>query len=217
MNLVLLGPPGAGKGTQAVRLAKQAVLLHLSSGDILRAERRAQTELGCKAQQYMDSGGLVPDDLILSMMIQHIGRAESAEYRGFLLDGFPRTVAQAQGLDVRLGQLRRKLDAVISVEVADAEVIGRLTGRWSCPNCARVYHVAFSAPKKAGTCDECGEALSRRKDDEPEVVAERLRTYHELTKPLVAYYRDEGLLRAVSGVGTVDEVGEAIQKVCQSL
>ncbi len=217
MNLVLLGPPGAGKGTQAARLAKGGALLHLSSGDILRAERRSQSELGRKAQEYMDAGGLVPDDLILSMMIQHIGRSESKEYRGFLLDGFPRTVAQAQGLDVRLSQKAQKLDAVISIEIKDEVVTRRLTGRWSCPNCARVYHEEFSPPRSKGMCDDCGQELVRRKDDEPEVVAERLRTYHELTKPLVAYYRDEGLLRTVQGTGTVDEVGEAIRKACPGL
>ncbi|HWL91904.1 MAG TPA: adenylate kinase [Phycisphaerae bacterium] len=215
MNVVLLGPPGAGKGTQAVRLSKTAGLLHLSSGDILRAERRAETELGRKAQEYMDSGALVPDDLILSMMVQHIGREEAKN--GFLLDGFPRTVAQAQGLDVRLAKENRKLDAVVCIEIDDATVSKRLTGRWSCPNCARVFHEEFSPPKAAGVCDACGQPLSRRNDDEPAVVAERLRHYHELTKPLVAYYRDEGILRPVSGRGSVDEVFEAIRKACPGL
>lgn len=215
MNVVLLGPPGAGKGTQAVRLAKNAGLLHLSSGDILRAERRAQTELGRKAQEYMDSGGLVPDDLILSMMMVHMAKPEAEQ--GFLLDGFPRTVAQAQGLDVRLSREGKKLDCVVCIEVDDEIVTRRLTGRWSCPNCSRIFHEEFSPPNAAGACDDCGHALTRRKDDEPEVVGERLRTYHELTKPLIAYYRDEGLLKSVRGLGSVDEVGEAIRKACPGL
>lgn len=215
MNIVLLGPPGAGKGTQAARLAKASGLLHLSSGDILRAERRAQTELGQKAQEFMDAGNLVPDDLILTMMMHHMSKPEAMG--GFLLDGFPRTVAQAQGLDVRLSREGKKLDAVICIEVEDEVVLKRLTGRWSCANCARVFHEAFSPPRVNGICDNCGHSLSRRKDDEPDVVAERLRTYHELTKPLVAYYRDEGLLRPVRGIGSVDEVGEAIRKACPGL
>jgi adenylate kinase len=215
VNVVLLGPPGAGKGTQAVRLAKASDLLHLSSGDILRAERRAQTELGRKAQEYMDGGGLVPDDLILTMMMHQMSKPEAAN--GTLLDGFPRTVAQAQGLDVRLSRENKRLDAVICIEVDDDVVVRRLTGRWSCPNCARVFHEEFSPPKKGGVCDDCGQTLARRKDDEPEVVAERLRTYHELTKPLVAYYRDEGLLRPVKGIGSVDDVGNAIRKACPGL
>lgn len=215
MNVVLLGPPGAGKGTQAARLSKAAGLLHLSSGDILRAERRAQTELGRKAQEYMDSGGLVPDDLVLSMMMHHIAKGEGA--RGFLLDGFPRTVAQAEGLDERLSREGRKLDVVVCIEIDDEIVTKRLTGRWSCPDCSRVFHEAYSPPKRAGLCDACGQTLTRRKDDEPAVVAERLRTYHELTKPLVAYYRGAGLLRPVTGDGAVDEVFEAIRKACPGL
>ncbi|MBX3393747.1 MAG: adenylate kinase [Phycisphaerae bacterium] len=215
MNIVLLGPPGAGKGTQAAILARSAGLLHLSSGDILRAERRAQTDLGRKAQEFMDAGNLVPDDLILSMMMHHIGRPEAS--RGFLLDGFPRTVAQAQGLDVRLLRESRRLDAVICIDVEDEVVVRRLTGRWSCPNCARVYHMEFSPPGASGVCDECGQKLARRMDDEPSVVNERLRNYHELTKPLIAYYRDEGVLRTVSGVGSLDAVSEAIRKACPGL
>ena len=158
MRLVLLGPPGAGKGTQAVRIAEAFGLVHLSSGDILRAERKAKTDLGRKAQDYMDRGALVPDDLILSMMMDHISRPAAA--KGVLLDGFPRTVVQAEGLDARLAAKGWKLDAVISMEVDDADVTKRLTGRWSCPQDGRIYHEVFSAPRKPGTCDDCGWALT---------------------------------------------------------
>ena len=167
MNLILLGPPGAGKGTQATRISQKLALVHLSSGDILRAEWKADSELGLEAQGYMDRGALVPDELILSMMMDHISRPEAAN--GFLLDGFPRTLAQAQGLDERLGERKQRLDCVISIEVDDQEVTKRLTGRWSCPGCGRIYHETFSPPAKEGRCDDCGETLTRRKDDMPKI------------------------------------------------
>lgn len=211
MSLVLMGPPGAGKGTQATRISQKMALVHLSSGDILRAERKARSELGLQAQGYMDRGVLVPDDLILSMMMDHIGRAGE----GFLLDGFPRTLAQAQGLDARLGEENQRLECVISIEVDDEEVTKRLTGRWSCPGCGRIYHETFSPPSKEGRCDNCGETLTRRKDDMPEVVRQRLKTYHEETKPLIAYYRQRSVLRSVCGAGEVDDVTAAIMKECQ--
>ncbi len=215
MNLVLLGPPGAGKGTQAVRIASEFGLKHLSSGDILREERKNQTELGRQAQDYMDRGVLVPDDLIIAMMIDHISRPEAAG--GFLLDGFPRTVVQAEGLDERMAEKGIRLDAVINMEVSDEEVTKRLTGRLYCPKCGRTYHAMFSPPKKSGVCDDDGEAVTRRKDDQPEVVKQRLETYHAQTQPLVDYYSRTGLLKAVEGGGSVDEVTSAIKEVCQSL
>lgn len=213
MSLVLLGPPGAGKGTQATRISQRMGLVHLSSGDILRAERKALTELGRQAQDYMDRGALVPDDVILSMMMDHIGRPEVRN--GYLLDGFPRTLVQAQGLDERLDERNQRLDTVVSIEVDDDEVTKRLTGRWSCPGCGRIYHETFSPPSESGRCNDCGEALTRRKDDMPEVVRQRLRTYHEETKPLIAYYRQRGVLRSVTGAGEVDDVTAAIMKECQ--
>jgi len=212
MNLVLLGPPGAGKGTQAVRLAEAFGIKHLSSGDILRAERRDKTDLGCKAQGYMDRGVLVPDDLILTMMMEHIGRADAGN--GFLLDGFPRTVAQARGLDERLEARGRRLDVVVNMVVSDEEVTRRLTGRASCPNCGRIYHEMYSPPAKRGVCDSCGEALTRRKDDQPEVVRQRLKTYHDETEPVIAYYQEAGLLESVDGSGTVDDVTDALKRAC---
>lgn len=213
MNVVLLGPPGAGKGTQAVGIAQVFGLVHLSSGDILRAERKAKTALGQKAQDFMDRGVLVPDDLILAMMSEHIGRVPAGG--GFLLDGFPRTVTQAESLDQRLAAQDRRIDVVVNMEIADQEVTRRLTGRWSCPRDGRIYHEEFSPPKSAGRCDDCGTALTRRKDDEPEVVSQRLRTYHAETKPLVDYYQDRGVLRSVNAGGAVSAVTAAIQKVCQ--
>jgi adenylate kinase len=197
-----------------VRLAKSLGLLHLSSGDILRAERKEKTSLGIKAQEFMDRGALVPDDVILSMMEGRIGSL--GEGNGFLLDGFPRTLTQARGLDERLGKRQRKVDLVINIEVDDAEVVRRLSGRWSCPSDGRVYHEMFSPPAKAGVCDVCGAALTRRRDDEPEVVEQRLKTYHAETEPLVSYYKGTGVLRSVSGMLSVEQVESAIGKVCRS-
>jgi adenylate kinase len=215
VRIVLLGPPGAGKGTQAVRIAEAFGLVHLSSGDILRAERKAKTELGRKAQDYMDRGVLVPDDLILSMMMDHISRPAAA--KGVLLDGFPRTVVQAEGLDARLAGRSWKLDAVVNMEVDDGDVTRRLTGRWSCPADGRIYHEQFSPPAKAGICDDCGTGLSRRKDDEPTVVRQRLETYHAETEPLAAYYRGKGILKSVDASGSVDQVTAAIKEACRGL
>ncbi len=214
MNLVLLGPPGAGKGTQATRICQEFSLQHLSSGDILRAERKAMTDLGRQAQDYMDRGVLVPDDLILSMMMDHIGRPGAGS--GFLLDGFPRTEVQARGLDDRLAAAGRRIDHVIDIQVSDEEVARRITGRWSCAKDGRVYHETFSPPKQVGVCDDCGEKLIRRKDDEPEVVRQRLRTYHEQTAPLASYYRRKGLLRPVDGELGADRVFAEICRICRA-
>ena len=214
MNLVLLGPPGAGKGTQAARIASAFGLVHLSSGDLLRAERKAMTELGIRAQGYMDRGVLVPDDLILTMMMDHISRPDAAN--GFLLDGFPRTVPQAEGLDARLAAKAKKIDAVVNMVIEDAEVTRRLTGRWSCPKDGRIYHEVFSPPKRSGVCDVCGTELTRRKDDEPAVVGQRLKTYHGETEPLAAYYKTRGVLRSVDAAADVDQVTASIKKVCQA-
>ncbi|MHC5158266.1 MAG: adenylate kinase [Planctomycetota bacterium] len=188
MKLILLGPPGAGKGTQCKRIVDKYSMAHLSSGDILRAERKANSELGQKAQSYMDSGALVPDDLIIDMMIAAIKKAPA----GYVLDGFPRTVVQGKGLDAALEKAGEKIDAVVNLQVPDEPIMARMTGRRSCPACGAVYHIENLKPKVDGQCDKgCGE-LVQRKDDTPEVVAHRLKTYHEQTAAVVGYYQGNG-------------------------
>jgi len=188
MKLILLGPPGAGKGTQCKRIIDKYSVAHMSSGDILRAERKANSELGQKAQSYMDSGALVPDDLIIDMMINAIKNAPA----GYVLDGFPRTVAQGEGLDAALEKAGEKIDAIVNLQVPDEPIMDRMTGRRSCPECGAVYHVINLKPKTDGQCDKgCG-ALVQRKDDTPEVVSHRLKTYHEQTAAVVGYYQGKG-------------------------
>ena len=188
MKLILLGPPGAGKGTQCKRIIDKYSVVHMSSGDILRAERKANSELGQKAQSYMDSGALVPDDLIIDMMINAIKNAPG----GYVLDGFPRTVAQGEGLDAALEKAGEKIDAIVNLQVPDEPIMDRMTGRRSCPECGAVYHVVNLKPKTDGQCDKgCG-ALVQRKDDTPDVVSHRLKTYHEQTAAVVGYYQGKG-------------------------
>ncbi|MHC5173429.1 MAG: adenylate kinase [Planctomycetota bacterium] len=188
MKLILLGPPGAGKGTQCKRIIDKYGMAHMSSGDILRAERKANSELGQKAQGYMDSGALVPDDLIIDMMIGAIKNAPA----GYVLDGFPRTVAQGEGLDAALEKAGEKIDAIVNLQVPDEPIMDRMTGRRSCPECGAVYHVVNLKPKTDGQCDKgCG-ALVQRRDDTPEVVSHRLKTYHEQTAAVVGYYQGKG-------------------------
>ena len=188
MKLILLGPPGAGKGTQCKRIIDKYSVAHMSSGDILRAERKANSELGQKAQSYMDSGALVPDDLIIDMMINAIKNTPA----GYVLDGFPRTVAQGEGLDAALEKAGEKIDAIVNLQVPDEPIMDRMTGRRSCPECGAVYHVVNLKPKTDGQCDKgCG-ALVQRKDDTPEVVSHRLKTYHEQTAAVVGYYQGKG-------------------------
>lgn len=188
MKLVLLGPPGSGKGTQCKRIIEKYGLTHMSSGDILRAERAANTALGQKAQGYMDSGQLVPDDVIIGMMISAIQKAQG----GYVLDGFPRTVVQGQELDKALEEIDAKIDAVVDLQVPDEIIEARMTGRRSCPECGAVYHVENLKPKVEGKCDKgCGD-LVQRADDTPEVVANRLKIYHEQTAAVAGYYKSVG-------------------------
>ena len=187
MRIVLLGAPGAGKGTQCRHIVARYGLLHLSSGDILRQERAAGTELGKKAQSYMDSGALVPDEIIVEMMAGAIKRVPEA---GFILDGFPRTVNQAAELDKSLASTNKKIDAVLNLEIDDRIVAERMTGRRSCPQCGAVYHIENLKPKVEEICDNDGTRLIQRPDDSPEVVANRLKTYHQQTEPVVDYYRN---------------------------
>jgi adenylate kinase len=186
MRVVLLGAPGAGKGTQCKRIVERYGVSHLSSGDILRHERAEGTDLGRKAQSYMDSGGLVPDDIIVEMMSGAIRKAPEA---GFVLDGFPRTVTQAGELDRSLGANGEKIDIVLNLKIDDEIVVQRMSGRRSCPKCGAVYHIENLKPKVEGICDNDGTELVQRPDDGPEIVANRLKTYHLQTEPVVDYYR----------------------------
>jgi len=203
MKIVLLGAPGAGKGTQCKNIAAQYGLLHLSSGDILRQERDAGTELGKKAQSYMDSGALVPDEIMIEMMTQAIDKAPAA---GFILDGFPRTVNQAVELDNSLACSHHEIDAVLNLKIDDGAVAKRMTGRRSCPQCGAVYHIENLRPKVEGVCDYDGTRLIQRPDDSPEVVANRLETYHQQTEPLVDYYKDNSTVYDIDADRTADEV-----------
>jgi len=188
MVVILLGPPGVGKGTQAVRLADSIGWEHVSTGDLLRAARRDGTELGKKAQAFMDAGELVPDGLILDLVREHLkGIAPEA---GILFDGFPRTTAQAEGLEGVLEDVARKVDEVVVFSASDEELVKRLSGRRSCPDCGAVYNVHFTPPAEAGTCDRCGGTLVHRADDEAATVGRRLVVYREQTEPLIAWYRD---------------------------
>ncbi len=189
MVIVLLGPPGAGKGTQCKRIIERYRLAHLSSGDILRSEKAAGTELGKKAQQYMDSGKLVPDQLIIEMMVGAIASAGG----NCVLDGFPRTVVQAAELDKELARKKKRIDAVVNLMIDDEVVGNRIMGRRSCPVCGAVYHIDTLRPKTEGYCDKCkNQKLVQRPDDKPDVVKQRLKTYHEQTTAVVGYYTDNG-------------------------
>jgi adenylate kinase len=215
MKLILLGPPGAGKGTQCKRIIDTYGMIHLSSGDILRAERKAGTELGQKAQSYMDSGELVPDDLIIDMMIGAIKKAPAS---GYVLDGFPRTIAQAEGLDAALKKAGEKIDAIVNLQVPDESIVSRMTGRRSCPVCGAVYHIENLKPKVNGQCDKgCGE-LVQRKDDTPDVVSNRLNVYHEQTAAVVGFYQSRGnTILDINANQDIDNVTDAIFENLNSL
>ncbi len=207
MRVVLLGAPGAGKGTQCKRIVDRYGLLHLSSGDILRHQRAAGTELGKEAQTYMDSGALVPDEIIVEMMAGVIKKAPQA---GFVLDGFPRTVKQAEELDKSLICSRQRIDVVLNLKVDERVVTNRMTGRRSCPQCGAVYHIENLKPKVEGICDKDGARLIQRPDDSPEVVANRLKTYYQQTEPVVNYYRKNNTVCDIDANKDADEVSDLI-------
>ncbi|MCG6987876.1 MAG: adenylate kinase [Gemmatimonadetes bacterium] len=210
MVVILLGPPGVGKGTQAARLADAEGWEHVSTGDLLRAARRDGTDLGKKAQAFMDAGELVPDSLILDLVRDHLkGVAPEA---GILFDGFPRTTAQAEGLGGVLGQVHRRVDAVVVFEAPDETLVQRLSGRRSCPDCGAVYNVHQNPPAKEGICDRCGGTLVHRADDKPETVRHRLEVYQELTAPLIAWYeKAQARLVRVPADRPVDDVQAAFR------
>jgi adenylate kinase len=213
LNLILLGPPGAGKGTQASRLTEDFGLPYIGTGDLLREHKENETDLGLQAKEHMDSGGLVPDDLVIAMILEKI---EDEGDDGFLLDGFPRTVPQADALSEELEKRGRRLMAALLIQAPDETVIGRLSGRRQCSE-GHLYHVEFDPPKHEGKCDQCGKPLKQRSDDEPDKVAKRLKTYHEKTEPLIEYYEERGLLRRFDGTRDKVEVHDHIRATLATL
>jgi adenylate kinase len=218
LNLILFGPPGAGKGTQAERLRKDFELPYIATGDMLRQNVKDQTELGKKAKEYMDAGDLVPDDLIVAMAADRLSRDDAQD--GFILDGFPRTIDQAQALDRQLSEMGpppRRVTAALLIDVPDEEVVRRLSGRRMCVKSGHNYHVEFDPPKHEGVCDQDGSRLVQREDDKPEVIENRLRVYHEKTKPLVDYYDERGLMRRIDGTRDPADVHGHIRAVIATL
>ena len=216
MNLIFLGPPGGGKGTQARQVQDRFCIVQLSTGDMLREAIAANTEVGRKAKEVMDQGGLVPDDIMVSMIRERIQRPDAA--KGFLLDGFPRTVAQAEALDRMLQTLGADLDAVIEIRVPDDELIRRVTGRFTCANCGEGYHQEFKRPEVDGVCDKCGSTeFTRRGDDNAETVANRLQAYHDQTAPIIPYYEARRLLRVVDGTRPIEEVNDEIARIVREV
>jgi adenylate kinase len=216
LNLILLGPPGAGKGTQAERLRNDFNLPHISTGDILRAEVAAGSELGQQAKSYMSAGKLVPDEVIVGMITGRVGEGDARD--GFLLDGFPRNDAQAEALKAALSELERRLSSALLIEVPDEDIVRRLAGRRVCvKNEAHIYHVDFDPPKHEGVCDQDGSRLEQREDDREDVIRTRLEVYHEQTEPLIAYYDREGLLRRFDGRRSADDVHAHIRATVATL
>jgi adenylate kinase len=215
LNLILFGPPGAGKGTQAERLRGDFRLPFISTGEMLRANVKEGTELGKQAKSYMDSGGLVPDDLIVAMAAQRLEQDDARD--GFILDGFPRTVAQAEALDEQLSKLGRRITAALLIDVPDEEVVNRISGRRVCVKAGHNYHVDFDPPKNEGICDQDGSRLVQRDDDKPDVVRNRLAVYHEKTAPLIEYYDSRGLMRRIDGTRSPADVHNHIRAVIATL
>jgi adenylate kinase len=214
-NLVLLGPPGSGKGTQGERLQGDYRLPYYATGNILRAAVSEQTELGRTAKEYMDRGDLAPDQIVIGIIVEALGSDEAAD--GFILDGFPRNVAQAEALDAEIERLGRKLTAALLIDVSDEEVVRRLSGRRTCAENGHVFHIEFDPPEQEGVCDIDGSPLQIRDDDKPEVIQRRLDTYREQTEPLISYYEEKGLLRHVDGAHPPEEVSDRIRALLSTM
>lgn len=211
MKIIMLGAPGAGKGTQAKKIADRYQIPHISTGDIFRANIKNGTELGRKAKSYMDAGNLVPDSLTLELVMDRIAQEDCKN--GYVFDGFPRTIPQAEALKKALEEIGETIDYAVDIEVPDENIVNRMGGRRACVACGATYHIQYAAPKVEGVCDRCGGALTLRDDDKPETVKKRLSVYHEQTQPLIEFYRQEGCLVAVDGTRDVEEVLQSILNV----
>ena len=211
MKLIMLGAPGAGKGTQAKMIANNYNIPHISTGDIFRANIKEGTELGKKAQTYMDKGELVPDELVVDLVVDRVAKDDAKN--GYVLDGFPRTIPQAEALDKALAACGEKIDYAIDVNVPDENIISRMSGRRACTACGGTYHIVNIPPKKEGICDACGGPLVLRADDEPETVKKRLDVYHEQTQPLIDYYTEQEILKTVDGTVSMEDVFKAITDI----
>lgn len=211
MKIIMLGAPGAGKGTQAKQIAAKYQIPHISTGDIFRANIKNGTELGKKAKEYMDQGLLVPDELTCDLVMDRISQDDCAN--GFVLDGFPRTIPQAEALDAALAKIDAKMDFAIDVDVPDSNIVNRMSGRRACLNCGATYHIVAIPPKKEGICDTCGKELVLRDDDKPETVQKRLDVYHDQTQPLIDYYQKQGILKSVDGTMPMDDVFASIVEI----
>lgn len=211
MKIIMLGAPGAGKGTQAKMIAEKFAIPHVSTGDIFRANIKNGTELGKQAKEYMDKGQLVPDELTVKILLDRVAQEDCKN--GYVLDGFPRTIPQAEVLDKALTELNDKVDFAINVDVPDENIIGRMSGRRACVKCGATYHIKYNAPKQEGICDACGDSLILRSDDEPETVKKRLVEYHDKTQPLIDFYENKGILKTVDGTQDLNDVFGAILEI----
>lgn len=211
MKIIMLGAPGAGKGTQAKQIADKYSIPHISTGDIFRANLKEGTELGKKAKEYMDQGLLVPDELTCDLVMDRISQEDCKN--GFVLDGFPRTIPQAEALDVALSKIGQKMDYAIDVDVPDDNIINRMSGRRACLNCGATYHIVSIPTKVEGVCDRCGSQVVLRDDDQPETVKKRLEVYHAQTQPLIDYYKKQDILKTVDGTQPMEQVFDAIVEI----
>ncbi len=211
MKIIMLGAPGAGKGTQAKKIAEKYHIPHISTGDIFRANIKNGTELGKKAKTYMDQGALVPDELVCDLVVDRVQQEDCK--KGYVLDGFPRTIPQAESLDATLASLGESVDYAINVEVPDEKIVNRMSGRRACVGCGATYHLVYAPTKTEGICDTCGAELILRDDDKPETVLKRLGVYHDETQPLIDYYRGKGILKEVDGTMDMSDVFHAIVEI----